>query len=135
MPGDIFVHHHGAERQMCAGQPFCECHQIGFAGVTVSLPRKPFATATKAAHNFIGQQECSRVTTQHCGSPHACRANLTACSFASAPATVKNTRPFLKPAFSSKTSASSARGWVPQAEVTKHKRSACSRIALTTPGC
>src|SRR5438034_7063588 len=57
MPGDIFVHHHGPERQMCTGQPFRECHQIGFAGVTVSLPREPLAAATKAAHHFISDQE------------------------------------------------------------------------------
>ena len=42
---------------MCAGQSFRECHQIWFAGVTVSLPGKPFATATKGAHHFIGDQE------------------------------------------------------------------------------
>ena len=50
MPDDIFVHHDSAERQMCTGQSFRECHQIWLAGVTVSLPRKPFATAAKRAH-------------------------------------------------------------------------------------
>src|SRR5882757_1781533 len=57
LPDDIFVYHHGAEWHMCTGQSLRECHQIWFADVTVSLPRKPFAAAAKSAHHFIGNQE------------------------------------------------------------------------------
>ena len=54
---------------MCTGQSFRECHQIWLAGVTVSLPRKPFATAAKRAHNFIGDQAYvrERVTSRKPG--------------------------------------------------------------------
>src|SRR4029077_19635064 len=64
MPDDIFVHHDSAERQMCTGQSFRECHEIWFAGVTVELPSKPFATAAKSAHHFIGNQEYAARTCQ-----------------------------------------------------------------------
>src|SRR4029077_8324115 len=64
MPDDIFVHHDSAERQMCTGQSFRECHEIWFAGVTVSLPSKPFATAAKSAHHFIGNQEYAARTSK-----------------------------------------------------------------------
>ena len=52
-----------------------------------------------------------------------------------APPSVKNTRPPSNPDFSSNISASRARGSAPHALVTKHRRSACSRIAAITRGC
>ena len=73
--------------------------------------------------------------TQPRGLPLAWRANFTACSLASAPPSVKKTRPPSKPDFSSRRSARRARGSAPQAAVTKQSRSACSRIARTTAGC
>ena len=69
------------------------------------------------------------------GLPDACRANFTAFSFASAPPSVKNTRPPANPDFSSSNSASFARGSAPHALVTKQSFCACSRIAATTFGC
>ena len=59
------------------------------------------------------------------GLREAWRANLTAFSLASAPPSVKNTRPPSKPDFSSSISASCARGSAPQALVTKQSCSAC----------
>ena len=69
------------------------------------------------------------------GLPLAWRANFTACSLASAPPRVKNTRPPSNPDFPSNKSARRARGSAPHELATKHSFSACSRIARTTWGC
>ena len=77
------------------------------------------ASIARHCHRRVAGAVVGTIARDHpaLGFAAASRANLTACSLASAPPSVKNTRPSWKPDFCSSNSASSARGSAPQALV------------------